>query len=221
MKCRLGVMAALCFLLPIAVWAKTERAPASSPEGWIDILPNGSFDGWTRVAIPPDKTLDPISQWKLGGSSKTLICDGDRGHEWLRYDRQLANFILRAEWRFIIREGLKGYNSGIFVRNGADGRIWHQAQAGVGNDGYLFGDTLHNGNPTGIRFSPKPKINHLHPAGQWNMYELRCDGPKILLWVNGELTSEFSVPEVPRGYLGLEAEGFQVEFRNLQLKILL
>ena len=59
-----------------------------------------------------------------------------------------------------------------------------------------------------------------HPAGQWNTYEVRCDGPKILLWVNGELTSEFSVPEVPRGYLGLEAEGFQVEFRNLQLKIL-
>jgi len=47
-----------------------------------------------------------------------------------------------------------------------------------------------------------------------------CDDPKISLWVNGDVTSEFAVSEVSKGYLGLEAEGSRIEFRNLKLKIL-
>jgi len=36
--------------------------------------------------------------------------------------------------------------------------------------------------------------------------------------VNGAVTSEYSTPDVLKGYLGLEAEGFRIEFRNLKLK---
>jgi hypothetical protein len=34
------------------------------------------------------------------------------------------------------------------------------------------------------------------------------------------VSSEFAVPEVLKGYWGLEAEGFQIEFRNIKLKLL-
>jgi hypothetical protein len=106
----------------------------------------------------------------------------------------------------------------LFVRNSADGRVWHQAQVGAGNDGYLFGQTLVDGKVSKIMFGPKPKVNRIKPPGEWNVYEVRCEGPKITLSVNGEVTSEFAVPEVPRGYPGLEAEGFRIEFRNLKLR---
>jgi|SRR5271157_1006913 len=221
MKSRWALIITISFLLSATLWAQTRNALPSDTSGWIDILPDESFKGWTRVAIPPDKALDSVSQWKLDKARRVIICEGDRGHEWLRYDREFANFILHVEWRFTEREGLKGYNSGVFIRNSADGRVWHQAQVGAGNDGYLFGRTLLDGKLTDMKFSPKPKVNRIKPPGEWNIYEIWCQGPKITLWVNGVVSSEFAAPEVPKGYLGLEAEGFRIEFRNLKVKLLL
>lgn len=220
MRLRSVLFTAFLCLLSAILWAQTNKALASDTSGWTDIFPGESFSNWTRVAIPPDKALDPVSQWKLDGAHRIIICRGDRGHEWLRYNRELTDFILHVEWRFTKREGLKGYNSGVFIRNSADGRVWHQAQVGAGNDGYLFGQTLLDGKLTDIVFSPKPKVNYIKPPGEWNTYEIRCQGPKINLWVNGELSSEFTTSEVLRGYLGLEAEGFRIEFRNFKLKLL-
>jgi hypothetical protein len=191
---------------------------SAEPSGWIDLMPHGSFHGWTRVPIPPENPLDPVSQWKLDREHSTIVCEGNHGHEWLRYDRELTNFLVHVEWRFEKREGLKGYNSGVFVRNDLTGRVWHQAQ--VGSTAYIFGQTLIRGELTPITKTAPPAVDPLHPIGEWNTYEVRCDGPKITLWVNGQLAGEFGAPEVPKGYWGLEAEGYHIEFRNIKLKIL-
>lgn len=198
--------------------AQTSDFLASDPSGWVDFMPHGSFQGWTRVAIPPEHALDPISQWKLDKDHGTILCEGDHGHEWLRYDHVFTNFLLHVEWRFEKREGLTGYNSGVFVRNDLYGRVWHQAQ--VGALAYIFGQTLINGKLSSMIKSSSPAVNPLHPIGDWNTYEIRCDGPKITLWVNGDLTSEFAAPEAPQGYWGLEAEGYRIEFKNIKLKTL-
>jgi hypothetical protein len=202
----------------LLMWAQT--ASKSGNTGWVDIMPDESFSQWTRVAIPPEKALDPVSQWSVDVPRRIVICEGNHGHEWLRYNRELADYILHVEWRFTKREGLKGYNSGVFVRNSADGRVWQQAQVGAGNDGYIFGQTLIGGKLSEMKFSPKPKINHIKPPGEWNTYEIRCQGPRITLSVNGEMSAEFAAREVPKGYLGLEAEGFRIEFRNIKYKLL-
>ena len=190
------------------------------PSGWVDIVPHGTLKGWTRVAIPPDKPLDPANQWSV--SDGTIICEGNHGHEWLRYDRELANFLLHVEWRFEKREGLAGYNSGVFVRNDREGRVWLQAQ--VGRLAFIFGQTLYHGELSPIVDEmwkdPPAEVNPLHPVGEWNTYEIRCDGVKITLSVNGELTGQFEAPEVPKGYIGLEAEGYHIEFRSIKFKTL-
>jgi hypothetical protein len=204
--------------LPEEQRALTTNFLASEPSGWVDLMPRGSFEGWTRVAIPPTKPLDPVSQWSLDKAHGTIVCEGNHGHEWLRYDRELTNFLLHVEWRFEKREGVKGYNSGVFVRNDLNGRVWHQAQ--VGEIAYIFGQTLVHGELSPIIKTPSPVGNPLHPVGDWNTYEIRCDGPPITLWVNGSRTAEFQAAEVPKGYWGLEAEGYRIEFRNINLKIL-
>jgi hypothetical protein len=214
------VLLTVFFCLPSAsVWAQSSQLPPNSSE-WVDIMPDSSFKGWTRVAIPPDKALNPISQWTLDKTHRVIVCEGDLGHEWLRYNRELSDFILRVDWCFTKRQGLEGYNSGVFVRNDADGRVWHQAQVGEGNDGYIFGQTLIGGKVSEMKFSPKPVVNRIKPPGEWNTYEIRCQGPKITLSVNGEVSAEFLAPEVSKGYLGLEAEGFRIEFRNIRYKLL-
>ena len=65
-----------------------------------------------------------------GAANHTLICTGDQGHEWLRYDaRQFENFEYPVEWRFtLVTTPNPKYNSGIFFRNDKDGTIWRQAQ---------------------------------------------------------------------------------------------
>jgi len=60
--------------------------------------------------------------------------------------------------------------------------------------------------------------NRIKPAGEWNTFELRAVGREISLWVNGAVTSVFKECDVPRGHVGLEAEGYRVEYRNVLMK---
>ena len=40
----------------------------------------------------------------------------------------------------------------------------------------------------------------------------------MTLWVNGAVTNHWRECEVKKGYVGLEAEGYRIEFRNVKLK---
>ena len=73
MKLRWALIITISCLLSATLWAQTKNALASDTSGWIDILPDESFKGWTRVAIPPDKALDPVSQWKLDKAHRIII----------------------------------------------------------------------------------------------------------------------------------------------------
>ena len=109
-------------LLGVACWAQTRSALESDPSGWRDLMPPSSLQGWTRVAFMTTEPLNPASQWKVDPAG-LLICEGDKGHEFFRYDRELANFIFHAEWRLVPIPNGKGYNSGVLARTGADGII--------------------------------------------------------------------------------------------------
>ena len=183
------------------------------------VMPDESFRGWTRGPWSAETPLDPVSQWKVDSARGLLICEGNRGHEWLRYDRELGDFAFHVEWRFVPLEGGKGYNSGVFVRTSADLRIWHQAQIGSGSGGFLFGMTP---NAAGLpeRFSLRQQMREqrIKEAGEWNVYDVLCQGQRIELTVNGGVTSVFDRCLTPRGYAGLEAEGYRIEFRKLEIR---
>lgn len=193
---------------------------AANASGWINIFPLPSLKAWTRVPIPPGRALSPDSQWSVDTAHHTIVCAGNGGHEWLRYDRELGDFMFHVEWRLTAVEGAKNYNSGVFVRNSADGLTWYQAQVGSASGGYLFGDNPENGKLVRVNLESKLTGNHVKEAGEWNTYDIRSEGSKIIVVVNGTKTSEFDQCTNPKGYLGLEAEGSRIEFRNLRIKIL-
>ena len=58
----------------------------------------------------------------------------------------------------------------------------------------------------------------VHPAGEWNTYEIVCRGSKLEVWTNGEESSRVDNCKVPKGRIGLENEGHRIEFRNLRVK---
>lgn len=208
-----------------AIDPQSQSALESDPTGWKNLLADKTLKEWVRGPLGaagqlrPGQMSDP-SPWKLDSSGQILSCAGDKvGHEWLRYEPELGDFLAHVEWRFIKVEGDARYNSGVFARTSADGSIWHQAQAGAAG-GFLFGNTLVNGAAQRVNLREKMTENRVKPAGEWNTYEVYARGKQITLWVNGAVTSEFNNCEVPRGYFGLEAEGFAVEFRNVQVKTL-
>jgi hypothetical protein len=216
-------------LLLVLVFLIAAPAPGDEPsaleqnsDGWIDLLAEAGpeLKGWTRVPIPapPKGTLQEENQWSIDTKTGVLTCSGKHGHEWLRYDREFSDFVYHVEWRYVPVEGKAGYNSGMYGRNSKDGTIWHQAQMGGGSGGYLFGDTEQGRELKRVNLSKEAVKDRVRPAGEWNTFELTCKGSDMLLWVNGAETCAWHDCEVPSGYVGLEAEGWAIEFRNVKVK---
>lgn len=213
--------AILSLILFQAQASKTEDSKSAleaDPTGWTDIMPPADLKGWYRVPVPPTGKLGR-AQWHVDTDRKVLICDGDGGHDMLLLDKEFTNHIFHFECCYTKIEGKKGYNSGAYVRNSKDGAIWHQAQFGDGKDGYLFGQTLAaNGRKKSFNLSRQVKENRVKPAGEWNTLEVTARGKTLTLWVNGAVTCEFPDCGLEKGRLGLEAEGYRIEFRNLKVK---
>ena len=216
-----------CFLLlallpaiavPPAEPAETQSRLESEPGGWRDILPAADLKGWRRVPVPPGAALGR-AQWHVDKESKVLVCDGDGGHDMLLFDKEIGDAIFHVEFRYTRIEGKSGYNSGIYARNSVDGEIWHQAQIGDGKGGFLFGQTVGSDGEK-KRFNQQAADGRVKPAGEWNTIEITAMGRSLTLWVNGAVTCRFEECGRDKGYLGLEGEGYRIEFRNLKVKSL-
>lgn len=203
-----------------AAEAKPESPSAleSDGRGWTDILPDAELHGWSRVPVPPTGKLGR-AQWHVDAADKVLVCDGDGGHDMLLWDKDLADVIFHFEFRYTKIDGKSGYNSGAYVRNSKDGGIWHQGQFGDAKDGYLFGETLMEDGKKKF-FNLKNKVTDIRvkPAGEWNTLELTARGKTLTLWVNGAVTCQFENCGLAQGKVGLEGEGYRIEFRNLKVK---
>ncbi len=203
-----------------AAGPETPSKLQSDPLGWEDILPPVNLKGWYRVPVPPTGKLGR-EQWHLDAEKKVLVCDGDGGHDMLLFDREIGDAIFHLEFCYTRIEGKTGYNSGAYVRNSSNGDIWHQAQFGDAKDGYLFGETPGpDGKKKWFNLNKQATDNRVKPAGEWNTLEITAVGKVLTLWVNGAVTCQFDACAQDKGYVGLEGEGYRVEFRNLKLKTL-
>lgn len=183
----------------------------------INLFPADYQSQWTRISIPPDHPPTNIQQWHIDAKKRVIICDGNGGHDWLRFNRELGDFTFHVKWRFTpVNTGTPKYNSGVFFRNNEDGSIWHQAQTGAGG-GYIFGLTPIDGKPQRFNLQKEMKENRVKPAGQWNVYDIRCVGDTCTLAVNGMVVNTAKL-SVAKGYVGLEAEGYQITFKDLKLR---
>jgi hypothetical protein len=198
--------------------AETPSKLQSEPSGWEDILPPSDLKGWYRVPVPPTGQLGR-AQWHVDTANRILVCDGDGGHDMLLFDREMGDAVFHFEFRYTKIEGKSGYNSGAYVRNSRDGAIWHQSQFGDASGGYLFGETPTVDKPKKFFTLDKAVTDQrVKPAGEWNTMEITAVGKVLTLWVNGAVTCQFEDCGQAKGFVGLEGEGYRIEFRNLKIK---
>lgn len=206
MKMTLNVLAG-CVLVVVAMSAYAQAK---------NLVSENYKSEWTRIAIPPTHPVSDIAQWHIDPATKTIVCDGNGGHEWLRFNKEFSDFKLHVEWRFTKLDGNPHYNSGVFFRNDTDGTIWHQAQT-TPEGGYIFGETLIDGKKTSFNEMKEMSENRLKPAGEWNVYDIECRKDTCTLAVNGAVVNTLHTG-VLKGYVGVESEGFQIEFRKIEVE---
>lgn len=188
----------------------------------------GGGDGWVTIFNGKD-----LTGWEVMGPAKdafyaedgVLACNG-KGGEWIRYTEELGDFVLELEYKVSRRT-----NSGVFLRSQKKG---HPAYTGFEVqilDDYKRPPNTHISGA--IYDVVTPTENTSKPTGEWNKFEITCDGPKVVIVHNGikvidinlddftEPVGKFSTPyaKLPRqGYIGLQDHGFPLWFRNIRVK---
>jgi len=148
---------------------------------------------------------------------------GNPRNEFLAADRPFTNFVLRLEYRL---EGTEGFvNGGVQFRSERIAQPpnemkGYQADIGAGHSGCLYDESRRN------RFLARAadgQIRRLERPGDWNRLELRCEGSRIRIALNGEPTvdvveGDASIPA--HGRIALQIHGnckAEISFRNLSI----
>ncbi len=172
------------------------------------------------------------STWQLNG--KELICFGNPIGV-IRSEKEYENFVLHIEWRHMKAGG----NSGTFVWSKAqpgtnrlpDGVEVQMLELDWVNQNirngekppiaYVHGELFGVGgvkiipdNPRGER--SKSVENRCLGKGEWNTYEVVCVDGTIKLSVNGKFVNGISQASQRKGFICLEAEGSEIQFRNIR-----
>jgi len=152
-----------------------------------------------------------LSGWvKMNDGSFTVTYGSihlEGGKGWLRTEKQFTDFVLEFEGR-----GLEtNYNSGIFIRAPLEGKPWATNVWQVNLKQTAIGELLEGS--TRIVPSKLPA----RPASEWIKFRIELRGHTISLEVDGQRVWDFKDFTPARGFIGLQAEGKSVEFRNLRV----
>ena len=166
--------------------------------GFVSLFNGKDLTNWRfGDESPPEKMPE---NWKV---EEGVIKVTGGGSPHLASAKEYGDFEFRLEWR-----GMKPkYNSGLFIRSGKKVGA-HQLNLASGSEGAFI-----NGKLAGAK--PVPKLQK--PSGEWNEWRIRCVGDKVTFHCNGELAWEGTGLAAKSGYLGLQAEGAPLEFRNLRI----
>jgi hypothetical protein len=139
--------------------------------------------------------------------------------------RKYSDFTLETEWRWLGEAG----NSGIFLLiespdNPFPRAIECQLKAGNAGDFVLLNHSqlAEYALPEGVTERPKfpviPKKNNSNekPVGEWNKAKIVIKEGHISVYINDLLQNEGTSP-VTEGHIGLQSEGYGVQFRNISI----
>ncbi|WP_223777996.1 ThuA domain-containing protein [Streptomyces sp. 135] len=181
--------------------------------------------GYTSIF---DGKAASLSGWKQAGPGSfalneddgTLTTVGGMGMLWYER-RQLGAYSLKLDWR------MRGDdNSGIFVGFPASDDPWSAV-----NNGYEIQidatdvPAKTTGSVYGFKSADlKKRDKALNPPGEWNTYEIRVEGERLRVYLNGVKINDFTNTDPARslrqGHIGIQNHGDadEVSFRDIRVK---
>ena len=180
-----------------------------------DLFNGKDLTGW-KLFIP-DKNVDVNTVWSVKDS--VIHCTG-RPAGYMRTEADYSNYKLHVEWRWDKRKG----NSGVLVHMSEPDKVWPksiecQLQADNAGDFWAIGgaDFAEHLDKSTRRVAKKQPSNE-KPLGEWNEYDIYCQGDTIRPYVNGVLQNEATQTTINYGKICLQSEGAPIEFRNIYIE---
>ncbi|MGW2594447.1 ThuA domain-containing protein [Streptomyces sp. NPDC001515] len=169
---------------------------------------------------------ETLEGWKQAGPGKFDVVDGELRSEGgmglLTYQaKELGAYSLKLDWKL---EG--DSNSGVFVGFPESDDPWSAVNNGyeVQIDATDAADRTTGSVYTFKAANIKARDQVLRPPGQWNSYEIKVQGERLQIFLNGVKINDFTNTDPARslrnGYIGLQNHGANdhVSFRDIQLK---
>lgn len=183
----------------------------------VSLFDGRSLTGWEG---------DTQKTWRIedgaivGGS----LAESVPRNDFLCTTRTYDNFILRLKFKLLGTEGF--VNSGVQFRSRrltdpAHEMTGYQADLGAGYWASLYDESRRNKTLA----QPDPEqVKKLLKPNDWNDYEIRADGRRIRLFLNGSQTVDYTEPDttIPQsGLIGLQIHGggkAQVAYRDITIE---
>jgi hypothetical protein len=197
-------------------------------DGWDSLFNGKNLKGWEQKNGTATYRVEDgtIIGKTTPGSPNSFICT----------EKEYADFELEFEVKLLDNE----LNSGVQIRsqtkepeagekygrvNGPQVEIEASGEKGS-EAGYIYGEA------SGGWMTPEEKLipHKTFKDGEWNLYRIVAQGPKIQVWINGEQVSDLVDEEKfkshPKGFIGLQVHGvgdrgpYQVAWKNIRIKTL-
>lgn len=182
----------------------------------VPLFDGRTFTGWEG---------DTAKVWRIedgviaGGSM-----EGNRRNEFLMTVKPYKNFVLKFEYKLVGTEGF--VNGGVQFHSERLAKPENEArgfQADIGGSytGFLQDESRRKETPAA---ADRELVKTLEKPGEWNRYEIRAEGPRIQLFINGKQTVDYTEkdPAIPlEGKIGLQIHGgckAVISYRNLVIE---
>jgi len=178
------------------------------------------FDGKTLDGWEGSEKVWRVADGVIVGGS----LEGNKQNEFLATKKAYKDFVLKLEYKLTGTEGF--INSGVQIRSRridkpANEMKGYQADIGVGWTGSLYDESRRN---KVMAKADAELIKKTEKLGDWNTYEIRCEGPRVVLKLNGVQTIDYTEEDKTleqEGLIGLQIHGgakSEVSFRNITIE---
>jgi hypothetical protein len=139
---------------------------------------------------------------------------------YLRTKKVYRHFVLEIDWRW----PKVAANSGILIHIQKNDTVWPacyqvQQKANAAGDIICMKGLRAKECTDSVKFTiPKLQASNEKAPGEWNHIKVVSKKGTLEVYVNGVLQNKITGMTAKKGYIGLQAEGKPVEFKNLTIR---
>lgn len=207
----------ILFLLLMACITDLADFTSQSPAKSIHLFDGQTFNGWKG---------DTVDTWRIQDNSLVggSLTETVPHNEFLSTTRSYSNFVLRLKFKLLGNDGF--VNSGVQfhsqrITNPPYEMTGYQADLGDGFWASLYDESRRN---KVLARADTAQISRLLRRDAWNDYEIRCEGRRIRLRLNGEQTVDYTEEDltIPQsGLIAFQIHGggkAEIYFKDIILK---